>query len=458
MRPIVVPVFLGLALGVMLACGDVTTSTPADSSDAGHDSSSAPTTPGSDASGPESEGADAAVLSDASDAAPAHDATATVAFPAPHPSMPTTRGSGGPVLPSPKLVPVFFAGDPYADALVEFQGKLVASAYWTSVTASYGVGAATASPAVRLTATAPVTITSAEIETWLTAQLVPDAGTPTLPPPAPGTVFLIYFPLETTVTMKYPFDPSPGPGLTSCVDFGGFHSELVLPDGTSVVYGIMPRCNGYLGNGGLDFVTAVASHEIVEAVTDPYVITAPAYGDVDFAGSGWSQVVGGAEIGDLCKLVPGAFVRPPEVGFLVQRMWSNERAGAGHQPCVPAASTPYFNAAPLLDGTEIYPGAYVKGLSVPPGSSRTIDLRLYSDGPTAEPWSVKVSELGGPQSATTGTLSFALDKDHGSNGDVLHLTISRAANPDGSAPQPAPMRITSTLGGEQNVWFGIIGN
>ena len=66
----------------------------------------------------------------------------------------------------------------------------------------------------------------------------------------------------------------------------------------------------------------------------------------------------------------------------------------GHDPCVPRTTTaPYFNAMPVLpDDIDFAVGAETtvstKGVSVPVGQSRTVELDLYSDGDTGGPFNV----------------------------------------------------------------------
>ena len=52
----------------------------------------------------------------------------------------------------------------------------------------------------------------------------------------------------------------------------------------------------------------------------------------------------------MCVGEQGAFFKPTDVGFMVQRTWSNSSALANHDPCVPnLAGVPYFQSAPQLN-------------------------------------------------------------------------------------------------------------
>src|SRR5438094_10572917 len=55
-----------------------------------------------------------------------------------HPSQPVVHSKGGPVLATPRVVPVFFANDATAQAQIEsYLGMLVGSSFWTAVSQEY---------------------------------------------------------------------------------------------------------------------------------------------------------------------------------------------------------------------------------------------------------------------------------------------------------------------------------
>ncbi|MEO8877034.1 MAG: hypothetical protein ABI461_15690, partial [Polyangiaceae bacterium] len=66
-------------------------------------------------------------------------------------------------------------------------------------------------------------------------------------------------------------------------------------------------------------------------------------------------------------------------------------------------------------------GGKTKGIQLAVGESKTIDLVLYSDAPTAA-WTVTPQEI-----TSNPTLSFSLDRQSGVNGERLHLTVTRTA-------------------------------
>lgn len=109
----------------------------------------------------------------------------------------------------------------------------------------------------------------------------------------------------------------------------------------------MPRCT-IPGASQLDTLTETASHEYFEWATDPFPASDPAWTGVDEDHIAWERLFLG-ELGDLCVLPGLGTIKPADLGFVVQRQWSNKSSVAGHHPCVPAnASVPFFQAIPEL--------------------------------------------------------------------------------------------------------------
>ena len=363
------------------------------------------------------------------------DASADVdAGPAPRPAPPQIRNQQGPVIASPKVVPVFFANDADQPQLEDFLTKLASSSVWSAETSEYGVGPLTVESSVVAADAPPVTIDTTGIEAWLTQNLDgTHAGWPALDASA---IVAVFYPSSTTVQ-----DATFG---TSCTDFNGFHFESLKT--TGLVYAVIPRCAAAGPLVGLDGLTASLSHELVEAATDPNLQTAPAWQSSDDDHLIWNFVPG-AEVADMCDLEPQSFQRL--VGsYMVQRTWSNASALAGHDPCVPPLAQPYFVAAPVLDTSVLITyGPQVlttKGLKLAQGDSKTIDVRLFADAPTGD-WKVDALDVDQPP-----TLSFSWDAQTGNDGDTLHLTITRTTSGGGE------FAITSTSGTTTNLWFGFV--
>jgi len=389
-------------------------------------------------------GADAHV--DAHVDADAHDAIAdardAIAYPAFTPDVPQVMTYGGPVLRAPKIVAVTFAGDPQASLIERFVANLGASQYWSATTSEYGVGAMQALAPIRLNEAAPAAVEDAQHRAWLAAKF----GRAPFGTPDPNTIYAVFYPSGTQVTI--------GSVLTGCVNSGGYHWDMDA-GGTRIPYAVMPRCAA-LGNlQGFDVLTSVASHEFVEAATDPFSQTKPAYRRVDDDHFVW-QWFYLDEVGDLCVQNRYLNVRPSDVGFLVQRTWSNAALRAYHNPCVPFSGI-YFNAAPVLsDAITVSDGdrtLVTKGVRVPVGQSRTIAIDLFSDAPAPD-WSVSVFDVaalrGGPAE-----LALSLDRTSGHDGDTLHLTVTAlAASPRGFSA----FLLQSSYGGTSTFWPGLVGH
>ena len=236
---------------------------------------------------------------------------------------------GGPVLGRAKVTAVLWGDvDPQvASALPGFYRAAVGSSYfdWLSEYDTTGK-AVDGSPgtaqhirrgsfagAVRIAPHAHGTkLTDAAIEKELAAQVRKGS----LPAPGDDTVFLVHFPPGVHISMG---------GSSSCEQGGfcGYHSAFRLR-GQRLAYAVLPDmgegsgCDTGCGAGGaVDRVTSVASHELVEAVTDPEVGLASGLA----APLAWYDAAGG-EIGDLCNGKTGR-LRAGRTVYLVQKEWSN---------------------------------------------------------------------------------------------------------------------------------------
>ena len=185
---------------------------------------------------------------------------------------------------------------------------------------------------------APTTITSGQIETWLAQKL--SGPTPAFGAPDASTLYAIYYPQSTTITMD-----GAGEQGQSCAGYGGYHFE-VNAAGTQVGYAVLPRCSD------IDELTVAASHEYFEWATDPFPKTKPAYSKLDDAHWAWQAAFIG-ELGDLCTFLDRDNLTPPEIGFQVQRQWSNKLSLAGKYPCAPTKTTPYLQAIPTAEDDAI---------------------------------------------------------------------------------------------------------
>jgi len=325
--------------------------------------------------------------------------------------LPRLHDYGGPVLATPKVVPIFFAHEDASKitAVTDFFGKLPASSYWTNVAQEYGVTSLTIAQALTLSENAPQAIDDKGIESWLTNAI----ATNEVPANEPSkTIYFLYYPSTTTVTYQ---------GIKSCTGFGGYHGET-----NGAVYAEVNGCASYgakLAPGetvtGNDEATGLTTHELFEAVTDPFVKTNPKYASIDQAHTAWQLFLYGGEIGDTCEMQPGAFFKDGTIGYMVQRVWSNAAANAGSDPCVPAIGTPFVEAWPTSD------------VQLQLGQKTTVPIRVASSAPTGP---ITVSAIDESQAhGKVQHLSLSLDKTTAQNGDVLTLTIQVLATDSSGA-------------------------
>lgn len=369
-------------------------------------------------------------------------------------ALPQVLDLGGPTLSEPTLIAVTFAGDTFADELEDYMASVGCTDYWHAVTAEYGIGNAVAGPPVRLVEAAPATVTDTQIATWLVKKI--ESGDPLFPRPNPQTVFVLFYPESSTITM-----PAGAPG-TSCVDFGGYHTTTALSDGTPLAYAIVARCPSFISGTPvsdleralLATVTSSASHEIVEVSTDPQPLTNPAYGQPDFNHLPW--FLGGAsELADMCAQQTGASFEPSGYPWFVARAWSNRSASLGTNPCVPADTPDYFYAAPVLPDSQLVriAGVVVTAptVQIPVSGMATIDVLVtsnFASGPIGVQ-AVDGAEFGGGSPH----LNLTLDRNGGLPGDTLHLTIQKQSA-DANAGAEAFVLI-STSGAVDTLFWGM---
>lgn len=334
-------------------------------------------------------------------------------------------GFGGTTLHHPTFISITFPADTLAAELEDFTASVGCTDYWHAVTADYGVGEAVAGPPVALTEAAPSTIDDTAIAAWLVQKI--DSGDPQFPRPATDTLYAIWYPASTTITLQ---------GVTSCSGFGGYHNGTQLADGTPVAYAVIPRCPVQGGGSLIDGLTTTASHEFIEGCTDPQPYTAPAYAAPDTNHLGWIFAEA-SEVGDLCEFDQSAFYQPPGFPWYVQKIYSNRAAWAGTNPCVPADTPDYFYAAPEVPDTAsldlVGTGTPVPTavVHVPVGTSVTIPVLLVgsADIPSMQLQAFDLNQFTGQPTV----LSLSLSAASGAPGSTVQLTITKNSAESGGA-------------------------
>jgi hypothetical protein len=232
--------------------------------------------------------------------------------------VPTVTYFGGNLLPHVEAQAVYLgntwssspANTAQAATLDSFLKDVTGGAYMDALTrAGYGVGRGTATAgAVDNTALSPgSTISDGAIR----ARLQNDISTGLAQAPDPNRLYVVYVEPNVAVSL-------PGGQGTTQQGILGYHTAFAGHDAAgnpvAIRYAVVAYPGGTVGNSSLgtsapDQLTAVTSHELAEAVTDP---------DVNFGRLGWVDPALGDEIGDITANNPQAFVRLD--GFLVQEV------------------------------------------------------------------------------------------------------------------------------------------
>jgi len=380
-------------------------------------------------------------------------------FPAPHPEVPQLVSLGGKVLATPKVHIITYPGYDHTAAVTSLAQMIGASTYWSTIVSEYGIGAIAFDGATELTESPPSTISDTAVQTFLADKI----GAGTFGAPDANTIYAIFYPKTTTISLGQ--GGGPLGGGQSCQSFGGYHGNTQVGSGAGakdIAFAVLPTCSAFAGQSEIDGLTGALSHELAEAVTDPFPNTKPAYGQVDQDHFIWN-IFGGSENGDMCAQNVGAFYKPAGFDYVVQRTWSNKFAKAGHDPCAPnLPGVSYFNSGPRMDETvdldlSLFgqPTITTQGMKIPVGKSRTIEVDLFSDGPTSGPWTVKAIDMLAQYTQSAPTLDFKWDRTSGLNGEKLHLTVT-VKSEAGLVKGAHPFLLESKLGTQINTWPALV--
>lgn len=322
----------------------------------------------------------------------------------PHEPFPDMPNNGGPVLATPTLVTITFAGYAYASEGAALDTYLAGSDWLATVGADYKVGKGTHYGQVSLSQPAPTTAD----ETSVPKLLEPLFQDGTLPAPATLTdaVYILLLPSTTTVSFfGFPFC---GPGGLSS---GGFHYEGTYQS-TKYAFAVINACDD--SANAFQDITPTVAHELIEAMTDPFPYTAPGYAIVDPANP-WTATLDG-EVADMCEIIAPV----TEGMYSLPRIWSPTAAAAG-SPCIPDPPMPFFDAS-------VSPN---KAVFVAAGDSTTFEVQGWSTAPMSD-WKLDVYsfgdfDVGGTLGAKTigngGTTTLTLSVPKGTPPGKLGLAL-----------------------------------
>jgi len=410
-----------LVASAFAACGG-TSDVP--SAPGGGDAGATPDAFVSDASG------DVAVLElDAGgiDAAPGDGATAYPAF---IPDVPTITNHDGSVLSSAKIVTIVWTADPNYKTYESFSDAIGTSDFWKAATSEYGAGPARSGGHVEIATTPPASFDTSTANDEIDAFIVKGVkGAPAngWPVPDDQTLYVLYIPEATAILDQ---------GVDACAQNVGYHTETQgVAAHPHVVYGVVAeKCHDAMTTV-VDNATETAAHEIVEAATDPHTDTDLAWTGFDVDHYVWELFQERQdENADACEFFPDSYYKDAQLGASMQRIWSNQSALAGKNPCVPEdRATPYFNVTPLAQEFITTTGTTgklrrSKGFQVPVGSTKTIDVGFFSDAPT-DAWTLTAKEGDGFTAPVAPHLTLAVDKGTGNNGDVAHVAVTVTSTP-----------------------------
>jgi len=234
-------------------------------------------------------GASASVIDAGSDAPAAADdnGSPSSTYPAFAADMPQVRANQGTVLKAPILVTITWPSvDPNVSIWEAFGDGIGSSTFWNDTTSEYGIGLATSGAPnhVRMSDSLPPSMTYYEVQDYVVAALggtLPDGGAseggigavdgggagangslwpaPTSEDGNIQTIYSLFIPASTSVT-------DPGSGQSFCDEGGSGYHDSVVVGGRPVAYAVTLECPSQPVASSEE----TASHEYVEATTNPY--------------------------------------------------------------------------------------------------------------------------------------------------------------------------------------------
>ena len=331
-------------------------------------------------------GSDAEIGTDAAtDDAPSDDSARRRPAPA---ALELVPNNGGPIIKSPQLVSVTWKTDDLAANLVAFDTWLPTSSFFTTMMAEWGVGAGSYGGAYSVDTAAPPMMDDAAVQALLTDAITLGK----VPAPNGSRIYMVY-PPKGTIVQSF--------GTNGCSDFQAYHGSFQYAGEGGIalaVYSVTPRCADTFGMTPTDFTTWGASHEVMEASSDPDA-TKPTWVILN-------QTPSTPQPGENADLCGG---HPTKVeGHMVTRNYSNVAAKAGARPCVPAPAGPMFG---------IY--ASPTAVKIAPGTSIEVPVYAYADGPLP---AFTVTAY-----ASTPALTVSLGVKTAAAGDTLTLKIAASS-------------------------------
>ena len=285
-------------------------------------------------------------------------------YPAAHYPIPTMKNYGGPVLSDMKIVTVTYVGNAQRDALRTYNDAVLSTPWWAAVSRGFGINPGTGGLYAELEDT--VSGKTLENDTDLKPMIKELVTAGKLPTPTANTLYAFYFPQSTTITLG---------SDASCQSFGGYHDSATveLAGGAKVeaAFAVMPNCGGG--------VYEVATHEFIEAATDPHPMLDNTY---YLWNDAWAGPLGG-ESADLCQGRGGS----DALSKGAAKSWVNQAALESKDPCQPSDDGKlYFGAAVETESVMIvddsdHTNDHVSDgyLRVKAGQTRDVNVVVFSE-------------------------------------------------------------------------------
>jgi hypothetical protein len=239
---------------------------------------------------------------------------------------------GGKVISNVKIVPVYWGtgtmisatdmhgfynavvANPYMDWLKEYNTNIKAQDGSAGTNQTIGRGTVDAKDYVITPKNKSTALSDADVQTEILGQITSKV----LPTPDDNTIYMVHFPLHTTIDLG---------GAGSCSTFCAYHST-VKQGSQDVFYAVLPYmgtgsgCEGGCGTAPTDLgnQSSVSSHELIEAITDGEIgLVTGSIGKP----AAWYDSVNG-EIGDICNAEQGKTVGGDGKTYVVQKEFSNK--------------------------------------------------------------------------------------------------------------------------------------
>lgn len=268
-----------------------------------------------------------------------------------HIGLPHVVSHGGHVLDELNIITFTYPDDPMADVAVGF-GDVVTHSHWLdAVGREYGVFGGDQLAHYTLADNAPTSITYGGLANLIVAAATQAPGLPPTTRDGSPVLYVFYLPPQTKITDDDGNNPM-------CVSGLAYHAWT----GTGIPYAIIPTCypDSQIAR------TMFASHEIIEAGTDPF-------GDGFYVDPGDDRdplQYYQPEVADLCNEV----VAPFEGGYAFEASWSNAHADAWRvEPCQPVAPEHVYTMVSTDPATVI---------DAAPGADVHVTLTGFASGPT----------------------------------------------------------------------------